>query len=496
MTGLKKLPAIWWLLALVLLVRLVSLGAYPLMDTTEARYGEMARLMLETANWLTPQFDLGVPFWGKPPLFVWMSASAGALLGVGEFALRLPHFMAGLGVLACLYWLAPRLNIRRDLSLLVLASTVVFIISAGAIMTDMALTFGMTLAMLGFICAWQSAESGTEQAGLETQTTPGSQTATSRQLGLVGFIGLAIGLLAKGPLVLVLMGIAVMLFLLWQYGPLSGWRRLWPTIPWVSGLLLMLAIAAPWYWLAEQATPGFINYFIVGEHFLRFVDSGWQGDLYGSAHEEVRGTIWLFFLIAAMPWSLILPVALWRLWHAEGRGFSWQSKILISWMLAPLLLFTLAGNILPAYVLPGIPAMALLVAKGMADAFDKWAKRLALGVSVLLIGAVVLVNVQTARDQSEKWLLSQREQVLPTYYWQTEPFSSRFYSQGQAQLLTSSEELKPLFNNGVPPDNGATSNWYLVVDKHTLATTSLFRSCEFEAENRKRVLMLCQGDSV
>jgi 4-amino-4-deoxy-L-arabinose transferase-like glycosyltransferase len=65
---------LWLLLAFALLLRLISLAAYPLMDTTEARYGEMARLMVETGNWLTPQFDYGVPFWGKPPLFTWMSA--------------------------------------------------------------------------------------------------------------------------------------------------------------------------------------------------------------------------------------------------------------------------------------------------------------------------------------------------------------------------------------------------------------------------------------
>ncbi|MGB0836148.1 MAG: hypothetical protein ACPGR2_16670, partial [Psychrobium sp.] len=56
-----------WLLALglsVLLFRLISLGFYPLYDTTEARYGEIARIMLETGNWVTPQFDYNIPFWG------------------------------------------------------------------------------------------------------------------------------------------------------------------------------------------------------------------------------------------------------------------------------------------------------------------------------------------------------------------------------------------------------------------------------------------------
>ena len=49
--------------------RLASLGAYPLYDTTEARYGEIARIMLETRDWITPQFDYNIPFWGKRPLY-------------------------------------------------------------------------------------------------------------------------------------------------------------------------------------------------------------------------------------------------------------------------------------------------------------------------------------------------------------------------------------------------------------------------------------------
>lgn len=90
---------LWAILGSTLLIRLLSLGAYPLMDTTEARYGEMARLMIETQNWVTPQFDYGVPFWGKPPLFTWMSAGGIEAFGVNEFAVRLPHWLAGVVVM-------------------------------------------------------------------------------------------------------------------------------------------------------------------------------------------------------------------------------------------------------------------------------------------------------------------------------------------------------------------------------------------------------------
>jgi len=62
--------------ALIVFVRLATLGFYPLMDSTESRYGEIARKMLETGDWIMPQADYGVPFWGKPPLSMWLSAAS------------------------------------------------------------------------------------------------------------------------------------------------------------------------------------------------------------------------------------------------------------------------------------------------------------------------------------------------------------------------------------------------------------------------------------
>ena len=124
---------LWTLLIAALLIRLLSLGTYPLMDTTEARYGEMARLMVETGNWLTPQFDYGVPFWGKPPLFTWMSASGIELLGVNEFAVRTPHWLAGVLVIVLMAWFARRQGYDALVTALVLATCGLFSIAAGAV---------------------------------------------------------------------------------------------------------------------------------------------------------------------------------------------------------------------------------------------------------------------------------------------------------------------------------------------------------------------------
>ena len=74
-------------------MRLLLNAILPLMDKTEARYAEIARIMYETNNWITPQIDYGVPFWAKPPLNTWLSALSMKVFGVNEFAVRFPAFL-------------------------------------------------------------------------------------------------------------------------------------------------------------------------------------------------------------------------------------------------------------------------------------------------------------------------------------------------------------------------------------------------------------------
>jgi 4-amino-4-deoxy-L-arabinose transferase-like glycosyltransferase len=83
-----------WLLVSVLAARLGLSALLPFADTTEPRYAEMARIMAETGDWITPWFDYGVPFWGKPPLSFWTQALSFKLFGVSEFAGRLPSWLA------------------------------------------------------------------------------------------------------------------------------------------------------------------------------------------------------------------------------------------------------------------------------------------------------------------------------------------------------------------------------------------------------------------
>jgi 4-amino-4-deoxy-L-arabinose transferase-like glycosyltransferase len=430
----------------VILVRLATLGAYPLMDSTESRYAEIARKMLETGDWLTPQFDYGVPFWGKPPLSTWLSAAAMGVLGVGEFAARLPSLLLALG---CGIPVALHASLRggpdqRLWTLALFASTVLVFIAAGAVMTDTALALGTTMTMTGF---WIAVVGPDRQRAAATTSF---------------FVGLAIGLLAKGPVAAVLSFLPIGAWVLFT----GRWRDAWTRLPWVGGLLLSAALVVPWYWAAERATPGFLDYFLVGEHWKRFVEPGWKGDLYGAAHARPRGMIWLYWIAAALPWS---PVALALLVRALARRRAdlgdlvadrWRLYLLL-WAIAPMVFFTVSGNILATYVLPGLPAFALLLG-------DLWRPRpqdertlrspvralLAVGT---LIPVLFVVGIVAGQDRFERafshqalvrtWSSQRANNGERLIYVGRPPPSADFYSRGKAMLVPDIATLAPLLDD-------------------------------------------------
>lgn len=465
-------------LAAILIIRLFSLGAYPLTDTTEARYGEIVRKMVELDDWVTPWFDYGVPFWGKPPLAFWLSAISAKALGVSEFALRLPSFLLGLGTLGLAGGLARR---RRgdDLALiaiLVLASSGLFFVASGAVLTDTALAFSVTLAMVAF---WRGV------------VDPHPRAVVWRYLL---FAALGLGLLSKGPVALIL-----------SSAPIFAWAvlrgRLWQSLralPWAGGLALMLLIALPWYWLAEQRTPGFLDYFLAGENFRRFTDPAWSGDRYGSVHTRPWGYIWLLWLLATAPWSIKLPFTAVKGWRQRRYSAVPPSPIatpgdsdwriyLLCFALAPGLFFTFSGSVLWTYVLPGLPAFALLVADlGFAQRPMLELRQLA-GIAVILpvLGALALplFNAKLAADLSQCELLASAPPGVGIVYFPNRPFSAQFYSKGRARPAANLDALRAALASAPDsylstPANESLPSW----------VTDRYRWVAYAGQRREQVL--------
>ena len=434
------------LLGFILIVRLASLALYPLMDPTEARYAEMARKILELNDWVVLHYTYEQPFWGKPPLSFWGSAVGMWIFGVNEFGARIAPFVASLLVCALFFaWdfegkIQSGANVansnanggasvgakgiidsvkRRHIllalaSAIILSSSAIGLVSAGAVMTDEFLLLCVGLCMVGFWrCVGDSRgvdvaserERNDKESTISKTCNPTQNPKTfknKRLWGYVFFIGIGLGLLAKGPLILVLAGVplvgfVVLVFLARRFCDCTSLRLDFRHFPLFSGSALALLIALPWYVACEARSEGFLEYFIVGEHFKRFLVSGWEGDLYGSAHSRRLGSIWLFFLVAFLPWSVafvgFLCAFVAKIFrqnsdcvpsaqnNSEFKHLSGLSKrvcntifaplladnaktlYLTLWLLTPLAFFTLSRNVLWTYVLPCALPFSILLAR-------------------------------------------------------------------------------------------------------------------------------------
>ena len=409
-----------YLLALLFFIRAFFNATLPLMDKTEARYAEIARLMAETGEWIVLQIDYGVPFWAKPPLSTWFSAASISLFGQAEFFVRLPSLLACLAMVLLVGKYRPSNQISFYLPGLVLMSMPEFYLHAGVVSTDTFLSLSIALVMLAF---WE-----------------GIQDNAKAYWRYLLFIGMGLGLLAKGPIVGVL---TVPPILLWC--ALSDFK--WKTLlrfPIVLGVLISLAIATPWYILAELRSPGFIDYFIVGEHFKRYLDSNWSGDKYGFPKQQPMGIVWLFLIGAVLPWigSFIKKM------KAEGLGLlndQW-SLYLLFWLLWPLCFFTSSKSLIHPYTLPVMIPFALLIIHYWEGAkLKKKHMVLALGLPLLLIAIYFSGAVdQLFLDNSDKTLVASAPKKTSLYALDWKSYSSQYYSQGQVEVISVDTLLQQL----------------------------------------------------
>lgn len=451
---------LYGLLLVVLLVRLVLLGAYPLLDTSEARYAEMARKMVELNDWVTPMFDYEVPFWGKPPLSFWAQALSIKIFGHSEFAVRLPSWLY---LLACCFLLIRwgREEHSSELGLLaaiILASSSLGFVAFGAVLTDPALCLSLLLAIYGF---WRAVHYNDEF------------------WAHMGFVGLAMGMLSKGPIALVLFSAPGFLWLLCT----RRWLALL-TIPWLSGVGLFLVISMPWYVIAEWKTPGFLDYFFIGEHWRRFLVPAWAGDLYGNAHLHPRGYIWVYAFAATLPWCLLPVFKLRNHWGSLTQQPLLQFSGIVVFCL--LVFFSFSRNILWTYVLPVLPLLALMLAATLLQVKTSF-RRIVLS-AIFLPGFVIVMCVEGGKFNSWKnqknviqYWFENGVRGEPIYTYKRRIYSAEFYSKGAARRL--------------PESTGSLvgKNFYLIVrESYQIEEESLQRACSLKVSLTGSGLYYCQ----
>jgi len=323
-----------------------GLGAFGLVGADEPRYAQVAREMLDRSDWVTPTLQ-GKPWLEKPVLYYWQAMLSFRAFGVTDRAARLPAAFDAVVLIAAIYFFLRRYRPGCELDgALITASCAAVVGFAHAAATDMPLAATLAIALLGWYAWYESRES-------------------RRNIYLAAFyIFLALGTLAKGPVAPALAAVIIFLFVAVK----RDWRAL-PRTLWIPGVVLYFAVMLPWYIAVQVRNPEFFRVFILEHNLARF-----SQDVY-----HHRQPFWFYlpvFLLAMMPWTLALIFAIFeraRLIWSEGKekeAFSspedsWQLFLLI-WMLVPVLFFSASQSKLPGYILPAVPAGALLVTEYLA----------------------------------------------------------------------------------------------------------------------------------
>ncbi|PIG94440.1 glycosyltransferase family 39 protein [Gloeocapsopsis sp. IPPAS B-1203] len=351
--------SIIWLLVIGWLAFFWNLGSTGLVDETEPLFAEAARQMTVTGDYITPYFNEETRF-DKPPLVYWLMAIAYSTIGVNEWAARLPSALSAFA-LVCLgfYTLlffgvgtsdsytrssprAPRSFFCAGLGAALIALNPETIAWARIGVSDMLLTGCMCSGLLCFFL------------GYAQPLKPQIQV----RWYLAFYVLVALAILAKGPVGIVLPGIIIGLFLLYV-GKLSEVLR---EMRIVWGSLLILAIAIPWYILVIGANGwNYINSFFGYHNIERFTGVV-------NNHSAPWYFYFLVVLLGFAPWSIYLPVAIaqtrfWQrsYWRSTDRS-THLSLFAFVWFVAIFGFFTIAVTKLPSYVLPLMPAAAILVA--------------------------------------------------------------------------------------------------------------------------------------
>ncbi|MFN7501921.1 MAG: ArnT family glycosyltransferase [Dolichospermum sp.] len=347
-----------------------NLGNVGLIDETEPLFAEASRQMLLTGDWITPFFN-GETRFDKPALIYWCQAIAYSIMGVNEWAARTPSALAAMGVIALAFYTVqwyftkkdelekvtnlPRRYLTAALAAALMALNPEMIVWGRTGVSDMLLTgcIGSTL-----LCFFLGYAQNNRVIVIANWQFP-------NQWYLASYVLIAGAILTKGPVGIVLPGLIMIAFALYVGKFWQIWREMRP----ILGMVIVLVLSLPWYILVTWRNGwNFINAFFVYHNIERFTEVV-------NGHSAPWYFYFLVVLLGFAPYAVYIPESLVRLklwqrsyWLQKER--SQHLGLFVSlWFLGVFGFFTVSVTKLPSYVLPLMPAAAILVALSWSDLF-------------------------------------------------------------------------------------------------------------------------------
>ncbi|MGE4268053.1 MAG: ArnT family glycosyltransferase [Deferribacterales bacterium] len=319
-------------LALYFVALLLPAYWLDIMETTDARYAEMGREMLRNRDYITPFYN-GIKHFHKPPLTYWMTAFGLDIFGVNGLGAR--FFPAVFSVLTLIYTRRMTFTLTGDrdkaqLSVLILASSVLFLVVSRVISTDIYLTF-FTVAALAYMF---------------------EQIYGNKTLKNAVFMGMLFGLgfLTKGPIIFLfsLLPFAVICLFDRDHRRAFGW------FDYLLMLIMFVVVALPWYIGVVTSNDGLLKYFLYDQTVERVTD----------AERFSRSEPLYFFPLIIL--GTFLPWLFYFFSNIRNSNFVKGGWHIYLYVLIPFIVFECSASKLATYILPFYPVMAVL-ASGRAE---------------------------------------------------------------------------------------------------------------------------------
>ena len=367
----KKNWILFWVSAVFLMFFLNS--SLLITDTVESNYALTAKEMVLSGNWISPQI-YGHFWYDKPIMAYWLIASGFKLFGFTEFGARFFPAVTGLLGLLLATWGGKKLYSEKVgfYSGVILLTTIQFFLISKSVLTDGALFFFFNGALLFFYLAYASANK-------------------NYYYGTYAFSALAT--LTKGPIGFLLPGLIIVLFFVWE----RNWQEL-RRAKIITGTLLFLAIAGPWYIAMTYLHPDFIGSFLGTHNFLRATQS-----------EHPRDNVIYYYLVinilAFSPWIGFVPGMLKNLVRKADKWVipAAREKFLLLWVFVVFFFYQNMATKYITYTYPILLPLAYLV----AAYFDKEKERLS--VKATLIYNAVFFGILSAAAQ---WIKGNKPELV------------------------------------------------------------------------------------
>jgi 4-amino-4-deoxy-L-arabinose transferase-like glycosyltransferase len=327
-----------------------------LVDDVDAVQAQIARNMLTSGDFVTARLD-GVPYLEKAPLIYWLIAGSFKIFGATDWAARIPMVLAALA----LAWITTAFGtwaFGRPAGFyagVCISTCFGLFLFTRILIPDVMLTASVALSMWAFLRAIDENEPRRGWWAFVLAASLGTSLLFKSLVGVVFPIAAA----------LLYLGITGQLLHVKVWRALHPWR----------GLLVALAIAAPWHILAALRNPpyfdftmrsapgeyhGFLWFYFINEQLLRFLNMRYPRD-----YDTVpRLYFWLFHLLWLFPWSVYLP-AVWKL-SFKPRDRAGKVRLLALCWAGFILVFFTFSTTQEYYSMPCYPALALLIGSAMA----------------------------------------------------------------------------------------------------------------------------------